>query len=130
MIVVDASLAIEIALATPDGQHFQNRLRTGGEPLGAPELIDLEVLQVLRRQLRRNTINVEQADSAAGLFYDLPIERFTHAPLRSRIWSLRDNLTAYDAAYFALAELLGAALWTRDQKFAGIPGHDIDIKIL
>lgn len=117
MIVVDASVAIEISLATADGRNIQKRLRASNEELVAPELIDLEVLQVLRRQAQRQEIDAAQAEGAKAIFDSLPIERFSHGPLRARIWGLRETLTAYDAAYFALAELLGASLWTRDAKF-------------
>ena len=130
MIVVDASLAIDIALATPDGRKLQKRLRAEGQPLCAPEVIDLEALQVLRRQVRLDKIDLEQANAAIGLFNDLPIERISHIPLRPRIWALRDNLTAYDAAYFALAELIDAPLWTRDAKFRDVPGARARIEIL
>jgi predicted nucleic acid-binding protein len=130
VIVVDASVAIEISLATGEGRKIQKQLRASNDVLGAPELIDLEVLQVLRRQARRNEIDAEQADGAVGIFDGLPIERFSHSPLRARIWALRENLTAYDAAYFALAELLDAPLWTRDEKFRAVPGHRVRVEIL
>ncbi|XBQ15478.1 MAG: type II toxin-antitoxin system VapC family toxin [Oceanicaulis sp.] len=61
---------------------------------------------------------------------DLRIERFSHAPLRERIWQLRDNLTAYDAAYFALAEALDVPLWTRDAKLADAPGASVRVEII
>lgn len=130
MIVIDASVAVEISLATSDGRQIQKQLRASNEVLGAPELIDLEVLQVLRRQARRNEIDAGQAGGAIGIFDGLPIERFSHRPLRARIWDLRDNLTACDAAYFALAELLEAPLWTRDAKFRDVPGARAHIEIL
>ncbi len=130
MIVVDASLILEVSLATPAGREIQMRLRASDDVLAAPELIDLEVLQVLRRYALRNTIDAGQADAAIAIFEGLPIERFTHAPLRGHIWALRDNLTAYDAAYFALAGLLDAPLWTRDEKFQSVPGHGVRIEFL
>lgn len=129
MIVVDASLIIELSMATPDGRKIQKRLRAEDDVLAAPELIDLEVLQVLRRYALCNAIDAEQADGAIDIFEALPIERFTHALLRARIWSLRENLTAYDAAYFALAELLQAPLWTRDEKFLSVPGHEARVEV-
>lgn len=130
MIIVDASLIIEVSLATPAGRQIQNRLRAADDLLAAPELIDLEVLQVLRRLALRNVIDAGQADGAIAIFEGLPIERFSHAPLRAGIWALRGNLTAYDAAYFTLAALLDAPLWTRDEKFRAVPGHDVRLEIL
>ncbi len=130
MIVVDASLIIEISLATPDGRRILKQIRAEEDVLAAPELIDLEVLQVLRRFSRRKPGDLAQAEGAIAIFNGLPIERFTHAPLQARTWSLRDNLTAYDAAYFALAELLEAPLWTRDEKYRSVPGHGIAIEVL
>lgn len=130
MIIVDASLIIDVSLATPDGRHIQSRLRAAGDLIAAPELIDLEVLQVLRRLARHGVVDAGQADDAIGIFEGLPIERFSHAPLRASIWALRGNLTAYDAAYFALAALLDAPLWTRDEKFRAVPGHGVRVEIL
>ena len=130
MIVIDASLAIEIALATPDGRDAQRRLRDADDILSAPELIDLEFLQVLRRNALSARITNHQAEGAITLFQALPIERFSHRIFSDRIWALRENLTAYDAAYFALAELLEAPLWTRDVKFRDVPGHDVRIEVI
>ena len=93
MIVVDASLIIELSLATPSGREIQKRLRDATDLLAAPELIDLEVLQVLRRIGQRDPVHRENVELAYGIFVDLPIDRFTHAPLRERIWALRNNLT-------------------------------------
>lgn len=130
MIVVDASLALDLALATLKGDELRERMQADGRPLAAPELIDLEVLQALRRQLRLKRLDLPRAQAALGIFDRLPIERFSHRALSPRIWALRDKLTAYDAAYFALAELLEAPLWTRDEKFRDVPGHRARIEIL
>jgi len=130
VIIIDASLAIDIALATADGWRLQKRVRADGRPLGAPELIDLEVLQALRRQVRRGEIETAQAEDALEILDALPVERFGHQIVSRRVWALRDNLTAYDAVYFALAELLDASLWTRDRKFRNAPGHQARVTIL
>lgn len=127
MIIVDASVVIEIVLATPEGHAIQQRLRATERPLGAPHLIDLEVLQVLRRLSRHHEIDAAQAQDALRLLNALPVNRFEHQIVNDRIWPLRNTLTAYDASYFALAELLDAPLWTRDRKFASIPGHKAQI---
>ncbi|MDZ7629069.1 MAG: type II toxin-antitoxin system VapC family toxin [Parvularculaceae bacterium] len=130
MIVIDASLAIEIVLATPDGDVLSGRIIDGAHALAAPEIIELEVLQTLRRLRRMGLIDDATADRALLNVGELAIERFSHLPLRSRIWALRDKLTAYDAAYFALAEILDTPLWTRDGKYSSVPGHSARIEIL
>lgn len=130
MIVIDASLAFEISIATKDGAALSARLTTEAGLLVAPDVIELEFLQTLRRFLRQGQIDRERAANAIGNFADMAIERFPHAPLRARIWELRDNLTAYDGAYFALAELLDTPLWTRDEKFRSVPGHAARVEIL
>ena len=101
----------------------------GGHSLAAPEIIELELLQTLRRLRRMNLIDDATGGKALLNVDELAIERFSHAPLRARIWGLRGNLTAYDAAYFALAEMLDAPLWTRDSKYASVPGHRALIEI-
>jgi len=130
LIVVDASLALDIAIATPAGCALRDQMSADGRALAAPEVIELEVLQALRRQLRHKRFDRSRAEEALQIFAALEIERFSHLPLRPRIWALRENLTAYDAAYFALAELLDAPLWTRDKKFRDVPGHQAHIEIL
>ena len=93
-----------------------------GERLYAPEVIDLEVACALRRLVRAGSLDERAgAKTLAGLMA-VKIDRMPHAPLMSRVWELRDNLTAYDAVYVALAESLGASLLTLDGKLAGAPG--------
>ncbi len=123
MIVIDASLALEIAIATAEGIELRERLSAESHALAAPEIIELEILQALRRLVRLKKITVSRADTALEIVSAMEIERYSHVPLGSRIWELRDNLTSYDAAYFALAELLGVPLWTRDKKYSNVPGH-------
>lgn len=127
MIVIDTSIVVELVLATPDGFRIQQEIATEPGPVVAPELLDLEVLQVLRRQLRLGKISAERARAAVEALRVLPVKRMQHAPLLARIWELRDNLTAYDAAFIALAEWLGAPCWTRDLKFRNAPHQAITI---
>lgn len=129
MIVVDASLALDLALVTPESEALLGRIRAAGA-LAAPEVIDLEILQALRRQVRLKTIGPARANAALDLFGSLPIERYSHQPLAPRIWALRENLTAYDAAYFALSELLQAPLWTRDAKYLSAQLHSAKIVVV
>jgi predicted nucleic acid-binding protein len=121
VLVVDAS-AIVPALADdgPDGDRARERLR--GHDLAAPELIDLEAMSVIRRLHLAGHVDVRRAGLALSDLVELPLRRAAHRPLLARCWELRENLTVYDAAYVALAELLGVPLLTADTRLAGAPG--------
>lgn len=110
MIVLDASAAIEWLLQSPAGVRIDRRIFARSESLHAPHLLDLEVAQVLRRYVRDKTITAQRGQEALDDLGDLPLSRYPHNFLIPRIWELRATLTAYDAAYVALAELLGAPL--------------------
>jgi predicted nucleic acid-binding protein len=129
VIVADASVLV-VALADdgPDGDHARARLR--GERLTAPELVDLEVASVLRRQLRGGVIDARRASLALADLAALPLRRASHRPLLARCWELRDNLSVYDASYVALAEALGASLLTGDQRLARATGPRCRIEVL
>ena len=129
MIVVDASVVVELLLATPDAPRILDRLLGAGEPLHAPHLLDVEVLQVLRRYAARGTLSSARADEALRVLGDLPLTRHAHGPFLERVWSLRANLTTYDAAYVALAEALDATLLTRDARLASAPGHRARVEV-
>jgi len=129
MIVIDASLTIDLSLGTQTGHELWPQVESTSATLAAPDLIDLEILQVLRRQLNLKIIDIHRANEAIAVFNALPIDRYSHHLLAPRIWALRDNLTAYDAAYFALSELLDIPLCTRDKKFLTVPEHYTDIHI-
>jgi predicted nucleic acid-binding protein len=118
LIVVDASAAIELILATPAGAAVADRLFDPEETLHAPELIDLEIAQALRRFERAKLLDARRAGEALRDFADLPLERYSHRLLLPRAWELRANLTLYDGAYVALAELLDAPLLTGDATLA------------
>ncbi len=107
-----------------------DKLMGSPQLLAAPEVIELEFMQTLRRFHRQGEIDLNRAKKAMRNFADLGIELFSHRPLRPRIWDLRENLTAHDAAYVALAEILDAPLWTRDAKFRGATGARATIEIL
>src|SRR5579864_3147739 len=123
MIVLDASAAVDWLLQTPAGQHIEKRLYARNETLHAPHLIDLEVPQVLRRLASQGLVSVRRADEAVRDLLDLRITRYPHLVLLPRIWQLRHNFSAYDAAYIVLAEKLGAVLVTRDGRLASASGH-------
>jgi predicted nucleic acid-binding protein len=93
-----------------------------GESLHAPHLIDVEVIHVFRRWFLTGQMTLPRAQEAIALFRLMPIERYSHEILLERIWQHRANLTAYDAAYVALAETLESIVLTVDAKLAGAPG--------
>jgi predicted nucleic acid-binding protein len=129
VIVVDASvLAVAVADDGQDGDHARARLR--GERLAAPELLDLEVASVLRRQMRSGVIDGRRASLALADLAAMPVQRAPHRPLLARCWELRDNLTIYDAAYVALAEALKVTLLTGGKRLAGAAGPQCHIEVL
>jgi predicted nucleic acid-binding protein len=130
VIVVDASAALELLLGTERGATWRKALSGGSERLCAPELLDVEVLHVLRRYERAGEISGSRSRSALVDLAELPVHRYTHVPLLPRMWELRANLTGYDAAYVALAEVLEAPLVTADAKLASAPGHRARIQVL
>jgi len=130
VIVVDASVAVDVLLRVPGGEPAEARLFSSSEALAAPELLDVEVAQVLRRLASGGRIGARRAMEALEDLTALPIDRFPHTPLLPRIWELRDNLTAYDAAYVALAESLEGVLVTRDQRLARGVGDDSRVEVI
>ena len=129
MLVVDASvLATALADDGTDGDIARGRLR--GQELAAPELLDLEVVSVLRRQLSVGKLDARRAGLALDDLLELPIRRVLHRALLRRCWQLRDNLSVYDAAYVALAEALDAPLLTADARLAKAPGVGCAIEVL
>ena len=123
MIVIDASAVLELLLGSRAGLRVMERTFGRHETLHAPDLLDLEVVQVLRRYVRESELSVGRAEQALEDLADLPLERYPHEPFIERIWELRDNLTAYDAVYVALAELLVAPLLTLDARLVRSRGH-------
>ena len=130
MIILDASAAIEWLLRTPAGIRIDKRIFSPSESLHAPHLLDVEVGQVLRRYVRDKTITAQRGQEALHDLGDLPLNRYPHDFLLSRVWDLRANLTAYDAAYVALAELLDAPLLTGDGGIASAPGHHATVELI
>jgi predicted nucleic acid-binding protein len=93
-------------------------------------LLDVEVAQVIRRYAANGEIDQERGHAALDDLADMPLRRYPHDFLLSRVWSLRHNLTAYDAVYVALAEALDAALVTRDQRLAAAAGHHARVELV
>jgi predicted nucleic acid-binding protein len=130
VIVVDASALLEAILRTRAAKAVEDRLFAPGQTLHAPHLIDVEVAQVIRRYARNGEITGERARLALVDLADFPLRRYPHDFLLPRIWELRNNLTAYDAAYVALAEALDSPLLTRDRRLAAAPGHRAEMELM
>jgi len=130
MIVVDASAILELLLNSPAGAAISARILAPGETLHAPHVLDLEVAQVLRRYLRSGQIDEARGMQALDDLASLRLARYPHDMFLPRIWELRLNATAYDAAYLALAEALSAPLVTRDARLGGIPGHSARVDVV
>jgi predicted nucleic acid-binding protein len=129
VIVVDASV-LAPALADDGADGDRVRLRLRGEQLVAPELVDLEVLSTLRRAVRAGRLDERRSGQALDDLAALPLRRVPHLPLLARAWELRDNLTAYDAAYVALAESLRVLLLTADGGIEKASGVRCEVEIL
>lgn len=130
MIVVDASVMVDLLLRPESADHLPGRLLGQNEAIHAPHLLDAEVTQVLRRHESRGELDAARGRAALDLLRHMPIIRHGHTHLIARAWTLRRNLTAYDAVYVALAELLGAVLLTRDQRLAAAPGHRAHVEVV
>lgn len=130
MIVLDASAAIELILNTDASSLVVDRIASPDETLHAPHLVGVEVLQVVRRYVASGAVEVNDAEAALENFAALDIARYAHEPLAPRVWELRENLTAYDAVYVALAEVLDAPLLTFDQRIADAPRHRAVVNVL
>jgi predicted nucleic acid-binding protein len=130
MIVLDASAVVELLLGGARGELVLGRLAEHEGEAHAPGLLDVEVLQVLRRLVSGSVISASRGAASAEILQELGIYRHPERPLLPRMWDLRKNLTAYDAAYVALSEALGCALATFDGKLAAAPGVQADVEVL
>ncbi len=124
--VLDASAVIELFVRDEANLDLRRRILTGSGV--APELIDLEAANVIRKMVLRREIAAAEAREALGEIRDSPVTRIPHRPLVSRVWELRDTLTAYDAAYVALAEMCGVPILTCDARLARSDSHDAEIE--
>ncbi len=123
MIVLDASAVVDVLLRTPVGLRVAERISDRGLSWHAVHLLGAEVTHVLRREVQRGEITVRRGEEALADHLGLRIDRHGHEPLLRRVWELREDLSAYDALYVALAESLRAPLVTTDARLAGAPGH-------
>jgi predicted nucleic acid-binding protein len=129
VLVIDASICV-VALSDDSQAGDRARRRLRDENLAAPELIDLEVASVLRKLVSTGLVPARRADLALADLISLPMDRARHQPLLPRVWQLRGNVSAYDAAYVALAEAIDVPLLTADTRLAAAPGPRCVIELL
>ncbi len=130
MIVLDASAAIAVLLNL-DGSSAGIRERIGRSSGGlhVPHLFDVEVLHAIRRHTLRGALSVLRSYQASEALRNMRATHYPHTALLPRMWELRENLTAYDAAYVALAETLDAPLITKDARLAHASGHRATVEL-
>lgn len=127
MLVVDSSAIVDALASIAPNAALADRLEDGD--LHAPHLVDVEVLHALRRLARSGDLTDERASTALDELGELRIHRYSHELLRGRMWELRNNMSAYDAAFVALSESLAAPLVTCDARLARAPGHRATIEL-
>ena len=130
MIVLDASVLVELLLGTKSGRSVAARIADPGLSLNVPHLADVEVTQALRRLVRDGTLDAASGRTALEDLRALDLERHPHEPLLDRVWALRDRLTAYDAVYVALAEALDTVVLTCDARLARAPGQSPRVELI
>lgn len=130
MIVVDASALLEFLLQTSLGTRIEARLFRDDDEFHSPHLVDVEVIQGLRRLVRSAEVSPSRAAEAMADLVDFDLHRHPHLDLLARAWKLRENVTAYDAMYVALAEALDATVITCDTALANTPGHTARIEVI
>lgn len=128
ILVVDASVVVDL-LARFQPQPLEALLWANGTVLAAPELIDIEVLNALRKLDQAGAIPAGRQAGLPAMMQGLRIHKYRHDVLLEGIWALRDNITAYDAAYVVLARMLDATLVTRDRRLAKACSSDIRVTV-
>lgn len=129
MLVVDASCLFEVVASTRLAEAIRQRLSTDTDH-AAPHVIDVEVLNVIRREHLRGKLDSTAAHQAVEDLRDWNGERFSHRPLIERAWDLRDCVRGWDAFYVALAETLGAALITIDVRLSRAKGLACAVELM
>lgn len=120
----------EFLLQTPLGSRVEARLFRNRHDFHAPHLLDVEVAQALRRLVRTGEVLADRAEEALGDLTAFDLRRHVHLLFLGRAWELRDNFTAYDAMYVALAEAIDAPLVTCDGPLGATPGHAARIEVI
>jgi predicted nucleic acid-binding protein len=130
VIVLDASVVVELLLDTTTGRRVAILVEDAAIALHVPHLLDVEVVNALRRLVRDGSLDHEDAEAAIGDLMALDLQRHSHEALLERAWALRANVTTYDAVYVALAEALNATLLTCDSRLARAPGTKMRVELI
>ena len=128
MIVLDASVVVELLINSPLADTLRRDLAVHNDSFLVPYLLDIEVVSAFRNLVASKRIDSHRSAQFLSQLSELPAERYPDAPSLPRIWELRHNFTAYDAAYIALAEMTGAVLYTCDEKLRN--GHRARVLVL
>jgi len=128
--VIDASVIAELLLDLPLARAAERHVFGAPDGAAAPDLLNAEVLSVLRRYERRDLIDARRSREALEDLLDLPIARYPATAVLERAWTLRLNLTAYDAMYAALADALGVAVVTADGRLAAAARRHAHIPVV
>lgn len=123
--MIDLLVAVE-----PHAKEIRDLVVRHASALAIPHLLDVEVAQALRRLVRAGDLTAADAGDTLVALRELPLRRYPHLPLMTRVFELRANVTAYDGVYLALAEGLDAELYTRDRRLARAPGHGARVRVI
>jgi predicted nucleic acid-binding protein len=127
VIVLDASVVVELLTNGRLADALRRDLVTRDESFIVPHLLDVEVASAFRKLAAAQRIDSYRTEQLLAGLATLPAERYAHTSLLSRIWELRHNFSAYDATYIALAEATGSTLFTSDTKLS--EGHRAQVKV-
>jgi len=130
VIVIDSSALLAALLRTSAAEAARQHLFAPNQSLHAPHLLDVEIAHVIRRYTMSRELEEERGRGALVTLAAFPIRRYPHELLLPRVWQLRDNFSAYDGVYVALAEALDAALLTSDRRFASAAGRFVSVELI
>ena len=111
-------------------RHLASRLANETEAVCAPHLVDVEIVQAMRRYVSRGRLSAERGALALAHWRNLDVARYPHEPFLDRVWELRANVSAYDAVYVALAEALSMVLVTGDARLFRAPGISARVELV